>query len=84
MVSAQVDLNDYTNWVLKVIKAKFNLRDKSEAINKFAEIYGDELVEKEANDQYVKKVLEISNRHMKKYGNRKMTLKELDALCEMD
>jgi len=84
MVFAQVDLDDYTNRVLNVIKAKFGLKDKSEALNKFAEMYGDELVEKEANDQYVKNVLEISEKHMKKYGNRTMTLKELDALCEMD
>ena len=84
MVFAQVELDDYTNRVLNVLKAKFGLKDKSEAINKFAEMYGEELVEKEANDQYVKKVLETAERHMKKYGNRKMTLKELDALCGMD
>ncbi len=84
MVFAQVKLDDYTNRVLNVLKAKFGLKDKSEAINKFAEMYGDELVEKEANDQYVKKVLEIAEKHMKAQGSRKMTLKELDRLCGMD
>jgi len=84
MVFAQVEISDYANQVLNVIKAKFGLKDKSEAINKFAEIYGEELVEREANDQYVKKVLETSERHMKKYGNRKMTLKELDLLCGVE
>jgi Protein of unknown function (DUF2683) len=84
MVFAQVELDEYTNRVLNVLKAKFGLKDKSEAINKFAEMYGEELVEKEANDQYVKKVLEIAEKHMKIHGNRKMTLKELDRLCEMD
>ncbi|HQT45132.1 MAG TPA: DUF2683 family protein, partial [Candidatus Micrarchaeota archaeon] len=43
MVFAQIELNDYTNRVLNVLKAKFGLKDKSEAINKFAEIYGDEI-----------------------------------------
>lgn len=81
MVSAQVYLDDYTNHVLNVIKAKFGLTDKSEAINKLAEIYGEDYVEKDANGEYVKKILEIDERHFKKYGNRKMTLKELDALC---
>jgi len=81
MVSAQVHLDDYTNHVLNVIKAKFGLTDKSKAINKLAEIYGEDYVEKDANGQYVKKILEIEERHFKKYGNRKMTLKELDALC---
>lgn len=83
MVFARLKLNDYTNKVLNVIKAKFELNDKSEALNKFAEICGDEVVEKEANDQYVKKILEIDQRHMKRYGNKKMTLKELDSLCEL-
>jgi len=67
--------------VLNVIKAKFGLTDKSDAINKLAEIYGEDYVEKDANGEYVKKILDIEERHFKKYGNRKMSLKDLDALC---
>ena len=55
MVYARVSLNNYVNRVLNVIKAKFDLHDKSEAINKFVEMYGDEFVEKEASDDYLKK-----------------------------
>lgn len=84
MVYAQVELGDYTNRVLNVLKAKFGLKDKSEAINKFAEIYGEDFVEKEANDEYVKKILESADHHAKKYGKRKMSLKELDELCGAD
>ena len=40
MVYARVVLNDYTNKVLNVIKAKYGLNDKSEALNKFADLYG--------------------------------------------
>lgn len=83
MISARLTLNEYTNKVLNVIKAKFGLKDKSEALNKFVRLYGDEEVEMEAKDDYIKKVLEIDERHIKKYGNRKMTLKELDKLCEV-
>ena len=82
MVFARLNMSEYSNKVLNVIKAKFNLKDKSEALNKFAELYGDEVVEKEANDEYIKKIIEIDQRHIKKYGNRKMTMKELDMLCE--
>lgn len=82
MVFARLNLNEYTNKVLNVIKAKFDLKDKSEALDKFAEIYGDEMVEKEASDQYIKKVIQISDSHLKKYGNKKMGIKELDKLCE--
>ena len=67
--------------MLNVIKAKFGLTDKSGAINKLAEIYGEDYVEKDANGEYVKKILDIEERHFKKYGNRKMSLKDLDELC---
>jgi hypothetical protein len=82
-VSARVELNDYANKVLRVLKAKYDLKDKSEAINKFAELYGDEITEKEANEEYTKKVIEIVDKHMKKHGKKKMSLEELDSLCEV-
>ena len=83
MISARLQVNEYTNKVLNVVKAKFDLKDKSEALNKFVEIYGEEEVAKEAKDEYIKKLIEIDSRHLKKYGNKKMTLKELDNLCEV-
>ena len=83
MTSARIEINEYTNRVLAVIKAKFGLRDKSEAINKFIELYGDEIVEKQANEEYVKKIIDITNKHLEKYKNKKMSLQELDKLCEV-
>ena len=82
MISARVELNDYANRVLGVIKIKFGLKDKSEALNKFVEIYGEGVIEQEASEKYIKKVVEITDRHIKKYGYRKMSLQELDNLCE--
>lgn len=84
MVLARLKLNGYTNKVLNVVKAKFDLKDKSEALNKFVEECGDEFVEKEANGEYIKKLLEIDKRHMKFHKNRTMTIKELDKLCGVD
>jgi len=83
MVWARLNLTEYANQVLNVIKAKFKLNDKSEALNKFAEMFGGKMVEKEAKDEYIKKVIEIDEKHMKKYGKRRMTIKELDQLCEV-
>lgn len=83
MVYARIMLSEYANKVLNVIKAKFGLRDKSEAANKFIEMFGDDFVEKEANDKYLKKVLEIEKKHLQKYGQRKMALRELDKLCDL-
>ena len=37
--------------------------------------------EREASDAYVKKLLSLEEKHFKKYGRKKMSLKELDELC---
>ena len=84
MVYARITLTEYANKVLNVIKAKFDLRDKSEAINKFIELFGDEVVEKEAKDEYIKKILAVSKRHFSKYGYNKMSPKEFKKLFELD
>jgi len=83
MISARLNLTEYSNKVLNMIKIKFDLKDKSEALNKFMNMFGEEIVEKEAKDAYIKRLIEIDERHLKKYGNRKMSLKELDKLCEV-
>jgi hypothetical protein len=80
MVFAQVTISDYTNRVLGVVKAKFGLKDKSAAINKFAELFGDEFVERQASEAYVAKMLKMSREHHKKHPQRTMTLDELDKL----
>ncbi len=79
-ISARVELGDYANRVLGIIKIKYGLKDKSEALNKFIELYGNDILEKEASEEYVKKVIEISNNHFKKYGYKKMSLQELNKL----
>ena len=80
-VSARVELGDYANRVLGIIKIKYGLKDKSEALNKFIEIYGENILEREASEEYVKKVIVVSNNHFKKYGSKKISLQELDKLC---
>jgi hypothetical protein len=59
MVDARVSLNSYSNKVLMVVKAKYELNDKSEAINKFVEMYGQNEVEPEVKDSYVKGFLPL-------------------------
>jgi hypothetical protein len=82
-ISARVELGDYANRVLGMIKIKYGLKDKSEALNKFIEIYGEDILEKEATEEYAKKIITISNNHFKKYGSKKMSLQELNKLCEV-
>ncbi len=83
MISARVELENYSNKVLGIIKIKFGLRNKSEALNKFIELYGEKIMEKEASEEYIKKVIDVVKKHLEKYGNKKMTLQELDKLCEV-
>jgi len=82
-ISARVELEDYANRVLGVIKIKFGLKDKSEALNKFIELYGEMVIEKEANEEYAKKVMQIADNHFKKYSSKKMSVDELDNICEV-
>lgn len=80
MISARVDLKPYSNKVLNVVKAKYDLRDKSEALNKFIELYGGEEVEPEVRGDYLEKLDKIEKEHFKKYGYKKMGRAELDKL----
>ncbi len=77
MVDARVRLNDYSNRVLGVIKAKYGLKDKSAALNKFVELYGENEVEREVKDSYVKELMKIEEEHLKKYGFRHTSIKSL-------
>jgi len=82
MVYARIEIDDYSNRVLNVIKAKYDLKDKSEAIAKFIQIYGKAEVEPKVNEEYVKKMLSIEEKHFEKYGHKTMKDKELDKLFE--
>lgn len=84
MTIARVELKPYSNKVLNVIKAKYDLNDKSEALNKFIELYGDSEVEQEATDEYVKKILQIEEKHFKKYGFRTTTIEKMRKEIEVD
>jgi len=80
-VTMNVKVKDYTNRVIGVVKEKYGLRDKGEALDKFAELCGEEFVEPEVREEVIKEVIESCDRHIKKYGFRKMSLTELDELC---
>lgn len=81
MVDARVKLNRYSNKVLTVVKAKYELNDKSEALNKFIETYGPNEVEQEVKEEYVRKILKIEEDYYKKFGHsKKMSNTELDKL----
>ena len=58
MVQAIIDLNEHQNRVLNIIKGKFGLRNKSEAINLIIEEYEEEFLEHELRPEYIDKMRE--------------------------
>lgn len=81
-VMMNVKVKDYTSRVIGVVKEKYGLKDKSQALDKFAELCGDEFVEREVKDEVIRELIESCERHIKKYGFRKMSQSELDKLFE--
>jgi len=79
-INLRAQISDYANRVFGIIKEKYGLKDKSEAINKFTEMFGEEFIEKEVKEEVIKDMIKSCNNHIKKYGYRKMSLKELDKL----
>ncbi len=76
MVGARVELKEYSNRVISVVKAKYGLKDKSEALNRFIETYGPEEVEPQVKESYVKKLLSIKS-NLRKGNYKPQTVQEL-------
>jgi translation initiation factor 2 beta subunit (eIF-2beta)/eIF-5 len=77
-------VDEYTNRVLGVIKEMFGLKNKSEALNKFVHMFGDQYVTHEVREEVVKEVILSCEKHVKKHGMRKMSLSELKELTGAD
>ena len=69
MPTAIVKLGDEANRVINIVKAKYGLRDKSEAINKMAEEYEYELLEPELRPEYIEKLRKIEKEKTIKVKN---------------
>jgi len=58
MVKAIVEIDENSNRILNIVKAKENLKDKSDAINLVVTIYGQEILEPELRPEFIKELLE--------------------------
>ncbi len=59
MVQAMININEDVNRVLNIVKAKFGLKDKSEAINLVVKEYEEEVLEPELRPEYLEKLEKI-------------------------
>lgn len=73
MVQAIINIEDETNRVLNIVKAKFGLKDKSEAINVMAEQYEQEILEPQLRPEYLEKLKRVK----KEKGIRFKSVNEL-------
>ncbi len=59
MVQAIINIDEHTNRILNIIKAKYGLKDKSSAIDLMATQYEEEILEPELKPEYVEKARKI-------------------------
>lgn len=69
MVQAIINIEEDTNRILNMVKAKYALKDKSEAINMVAKQYADLILEPELRPEYIQKAQEIQKQKTIKVGN---------------
>lgn len=75
MVQALVEIDENTNRVLNVVKAKYSLRDKGQAIEFVVEKFIEEEDEPELKPEFIEKIMQIEkqksirvNDFAKRYG----------------
>jgi Protein of unknown function (DUF2683) len=68
MVQAIINIEDRTNKILSVIKAKYGLKDESEAINFIVAEYEEEMLEPELKPEYIEKLKKIEKQKTVEVG----------------
>ena len=56
MVQAMIRISEQSNQILNIVKAKYNLKDKSEAIEQVVVEYGKDLLEPELRPEFIEKI----------------------------
>jgi len=74
MVQAMINIKENVNRVLNIVKAKYGLNDKSEAINLVTEAYEEIILEPELRPEYVNKLKKIQKEG---YGKTFSSIEEL-------
>lgn len=68
MVKAIINIDERTNRVLNIIKAKYGLKDKSAAIIKMAEEYEEKILEPKLKPEYIEKLKKIEKQEAIEVG----------------
>jgi len=60
MVQAMINVSEQVNQLLNIVKAKHNLKDKSQAIEFVVMGYGEEMLEPELRPEFIEKMKRIA------------------------
>jgi hypothetical protein len=69
MVKAIVDIDEEANKVINILKARYGLKDKSQAINKLARDYKEIVLESEFRPEYIHRLLELQKEPIIRVGS---------------
>lgn len=78
MVQAIINIQEHTNRVINIVKAKYGLKDKSQAIDLIAGQYAEEILEQQLRPEYVQKIEKIDGEKTTRFKNTR----ELRSRCE--
>ena len=79
MVKAIINIDEHTNRLLNILKAKYGLKDKSEAIVIMAQQYEKEVLEPELKPEYIQKIKKIQKHgKFKQYTSVKELREEIE------
>ena len=62
MVQAVIDIGDYEDRILTIVKGKFGFKNKSDAINFIIAKYEEELLEPELRPEFIQKIQRIEKK----------------------
>jgi hypothetical protein len=83
MVKAMIDIDENANRILNIVKAKFGLKDKSQAINMMAKEYGQVVLEPELRPELKAKPAKTDAKQTRLAEPREMRQQSKDELEEI-
>jgi hypothetical protein len=69
MVQAIINIDENTNRILNILKAKYGLKDKSQAIDRMAKEYAEEILEPQLRPEYIEKLEKIRRGKYTRYSS---------------
>ncbi|MBI2045409.1 DUF2683 family protein [Candidatus Pacearchaeota archaeon] len=79
MVQSIIDINENEDRVLNIVKAKFGLKNKSQAVALITKVYEDSFLEPEIRPEYLEKLNRIRKEG---YGKTFKSIEELRRIIE--